>query len=76
MESWEDSYRILLDANKVAEKYRGQVDEIMKNETLTKDNYSKIKELLEKESSVRNDALSKVEKIRREYTKNLEQLNE
>jgi len=76
MESWEDSYQILFDANKVAEKYRSQVDEIMKNETLSKDNYSKIKELLEKESLVRNDALTKVEKIRREYTKNLEQLNE
>jgi len=73
MESWEDSYQILLDANKQAEKYRSQVDEIMENETLSNDNYTKIKELLEKESSVRNNALTKVEEIRREHTKNLEQ---
>ena len=72
MEPWEKGYEILKDANKKTEKFRQQVDEIMKNETLSKEDYDKIKELLEKEASIRNQALEKVEKIHREETKNLE----
>ena len=45
----------------------------MKNETLSKEDYNKIKELLEKEATIRNQALSKVEEIHREETKNLDQ---
>ena len=73
MEPWEKGYEILKDANKKSEKFRHQVDEIMKSEILSKEDYDKIKELLEKEASIRNQALEKVEKIHREETKNLEQ---
>ena len=73
MKPWEKGYEILKDANKKTEEFRQQVNEIMKNEVLTKEDYDKIKELLEKEASIRNQALEKVEKIHREETKNLEQ---
>jgi hypothetical protein len=73
MEPWEKGYEILKEANKKTEKFRQQVDDIMKNEILSKKDYDKIKELLEKEVRVRNQALEKVEKIHREKTKNLEQ---
>jgi len=73
MEPWEEGYEILKDANKKTEKYRQQVEEIMKNETLSKEDYDKIKGFLEKEAMIRNQALDKVEKIHREETKNLDQ---
>jgi len=73
MEPWEEGYEILNDANKKTEKYRQQVEEIMKNETLSKEDYDEIKGLLEKEAMIRNQALDKVEKIHREETKNLDQ---
>ncbi len=73
MKPWEKGYEILKDANQKTEKFRQQVNEIMKNEILSKEDYDKIKELLEKEASIRNKALEKVEKIHREETKNLEQ---
>jgi len=73
MEPWEESYEILKEANKKTEKYRQQVEEIMKNETLSKEDYDKIKELLEKEAVTRSQAIGKVEKIHREETKNLDQ---
>ncbi len=73
MEPWEEGYEILKDVNKKTEKYRQQVEEIMKNETLSKEDYDKIKGLLEKEAMIRNQALDKVEKIHREETKNLDQ---
>ena len=73
MESWDKGYEILDDANKKSEKFRKQVEEIMKSEKLSIQDYEKIKSLLEKESEIRNDALEKVEKIHREQTKNFEQ---
>ena len=73
MEPWEKGYEILKEANKKTEEFRQQVDDIMKNEILSKEDYDKIKVLLEKEATIRNQALEKVEKIHREETKNLEQ---
>ncbi len=73
MEPWEKGYEILKEANKKTEMLRKQVNDIMKSENLSREDYDKIKELLEKEASIRNQALEKVEKIHREETKNLEQ---
>ena len=73
MEPWEKGYEILREANQKTEKFRQEVNDIMKNEILSKKDYDKIKELLEKEAIIRNQALEKVEKIHRDETKNLEQ---
>lgn len=73
MESWDKGYEILDKANKKSEKFRKQVDEIMKSEKLSIQDYEKIKSLLEKESEIRNDALEKVEKIHRDKTENPDQ---
>ena len=73
MESWEDGYRILKEANKKTEKFRIEVSKIMDSRQLNESNYKKIKELLEKESTIRNKALEKVEKIHRAKTENKDQ---
>jgi len=73
MESWEDGNRILKEANKKTEKYRKEVSKIMNSNQLTESDYKKIKELLEKESTIRNEALEKVEKIHRAKTENIDQ---
>ena len=73
MEDWQKGYEILKKANDEAAKYRQQIQELLKDETLTKENYSKIKSLLEKEAEIKNKAFEKIEKIHRAKTENFEQ---
>ncbi len=72
-ESWEKSYDILNEANDKISKNNKFVKEILKKPNLSKEDYKKIKELLEAEADIRNKAIEKVEKIHREKTKNFEQ---
>lgn len=72
-ESWEKSYDIIQEANKKIAKNKEDVNRLLKNPNLSKADYKKIKELLEAEAAIRNEAIKKVEKIHREKTKNLEQ---
>ena len=71
--TWEEGYDIQKQAKKESEKFNLEAKRILFDEPLTKENYQKVKELLEKEAQVRNRALEKVEKIHREETKNLEE---
>ena len=72
MDSWNDGYKILKKASDKAEKYQTKVEKLMKEKPLTKSNYKKIKDLLEKEASIRNKAHDKIEKIHRKKTENLD----
>ena len=72
-ESWQKGYEILKQANEKADKFRNEAAELLKEPTLTKENYQKVKSLLEKEAQIRNEALEKIEKIHRDETENLEQ---
>ena len=73
MKSWDDGYKILKKATEKAEKYQTEAEELLKDKPLTKSNYKKIKNLLEKDASILNKAHDKVEKIHRKNTKNFEQ---
>ena len=72
-ESWEKSYDILNEANDKISKNKKSIKEILNKPKLSKEDHKKIKELLDAEAEIRNKALEKVEKIRREKTKNFEQ---
>ena len=72
-ESWEKSYDILNEANDKISKNKKSIKEILNKSKLSKEDHKKIKELLDAEAEIRNKALEKVEKIRREKTKNFEQ---
>lgn len=72
MESWNDGYEILKKASDKAEKYKTKAEKLMKEKPLTKSNYKKIKNLLEKEASIKNQAHDKIEKIHRKKTENLD----
>jgi len=65
LESWEKGYEILNRANKKAEKYRLEVQEIMHEKKFSNEKYEKIKELLEKEALIKSNAYDQMEKIRR-----------
>ena len=73
MKSWDDGNNILKENFKKTEKIHEEILEIMKKNSLSQDDYKKIKVLLEEESSIRNEALEKVEKIHRDITENTDQ---
>lgn len=72
-ESWEKSYKILEEANSKIEQKNKDVSELLKTPNLSENEYKKIKELLEAEIAIRNEAIDKVVKIHRDNTENLEQ---
>lgn len=73
METWEDGNDILKETFNKTEKIRKEISEIMKKDPMSKDDYKKIKALLEDEAVIRNTALEKVEKIHRDNTENVDQ---
>ena len=73
MGSWEDGNNILKENFKKTEKLHMEISKIMKKDSLSQDDYTKIKTLLEEEASIRNEALEKVEKIHRDITENKDQ---
>jgi hypothetical protein len=72
-EPWEKSYKILDEANNKIKEKKKDVSKLLKSQNFSEDEYKKVKELLEDEIEIRNEAIDKVIKIHRDNTENLEQ---